>query len=184
MHKHWRNLQRKSTLKAAVVSALALITCAPVTAQNAVAPTPGIQVPEMFERQNAWLQQISVELRILRAEVIQLRLEAHEARKAALEQKLEEIRKQQADFRDEQKMYDQQVAELTQIANQALADPERQQIEAVRAEMGGRGMEGLRRKQALLSTAEAETAQHLEQERTLSTNLRSMLQQLLPAQMK
>jgi len=49
----------------------------------------------------------------------------------------------QVDFREEQKMYDQQLAELNQIANQALADPERQQIEAVRTEMGGKGIERL-----------------------------------------
>ena len=97
MHKKWRNFQRKHTLSAAL-SALAVITCAPVTAQNAVAPTPGMQAPDVSERQNKWFQKISNELRMLRAEVLQLRLEAHEGRKAALEQKLEEIRKQPGRF--------------------------------------------------------------------------------------
>src|SRR4051794_5610174 len=51
MHKKWKNFQRKHTLSAAL-SALAVITCAPVTAQNAVAPTPGMQARDASERQN------------------------------------------------------------------------------------------------------------------------------------
>jgi hypothetical protein len=146
--------------------------------QNANLPTAGQAVAS--GQRGGCPDQIAEELRLLRAEILDLRLAVHENRKEVLQSRLAAVKKRQLELRDEQTSYEQQLAELQHIVTEPLPAEELQQIMAIQADMSGRGMDKLKSDEAELGRNEMDLTRLLQYETNLSNALRRLLEQLKP----
>jgi hypothetical protein len=131
------------------------------------------------EAQNplVWLQFIATELRDLRRELLEDRLERQQTRVRALEAELNQARIERNDGVDVQRAQAEELLNLDkQIADPALAAEQRAELQALRTELTAR--EGADRADAGLK--EKQLAERLQREQTRLESLRAMARAMAP----
>lgn len=139
-------------------------------ASSAVAP----------EQLGAWLSYIAGELRALRTEILQLRLDTQEVRISRLELEIQKVRQRQAELQAEEEQHRQQIAEANQLATQPLDPEQRNQVEVIRTELAAGGADRFRNERAEAARTEADLTQRLDHEKTQYSQIQALLTQLLP----
>jgi predicted nuclease with TOPRIM domain len=118
----------------------------------------------------AWLQFVGAELRELRREMLQDRLERQQSRVGDLERELEQVRLERQQGEELQRSQAQEMQSLEQrLRDPAVPAEERAQLEAFRAEISTRGP-------AVHSTALQKEAQITDRLRHEQVRLQSLLQ--------
>lgn len=125
----------------------------------------------------AWLQHLAGEVRMIRVELTQLRLEAQEARIANLERELRDLAQKQTELQIQEKSNQHQLAEVTELNAQVLDPDQRAQVEALKDELTGTGADRLRTERSQVAKAEAELNERLRQEKAKQAHLQALTRQ-------
>lgn len=123
----------------------------------------------------AWLKFVASELRELRREVLDDRLERQEVRVRALEFQLRQSRTERQDGEEVQRAQNQEVLQLEQqLADPALSPEDRTQLESIRAEAASREQTD----RGLLAQKEAQLTEKLRREQQRLEALRAVARSL------
>jgi DNA repair exonuclease SbcCD ATPase subunit len=114
------------------------------------------------ETQATLLQRLAAEVRKLRSELLEQRLESQELRITLLKNELEQARATQQQLEEQERTISQEVAEVEkQLGQASLMVADREQLEATKAELVG-GLERLRVEQQKLAERKTQLLELLE----------------------
>lgn len=130
----------------------------------------------------AWLRFIGLEVRQLRVELFEHRLENEAEKITVLERDLAAARSERVALQAEESVHRQQVANLDAQLAEASVEPEaRAQMEASKAELAGSATEKLRIAQNTLAAREAEIAERIRLAKAHLQTLATRMKQLASA---
>ena len=125
----------------------------------------------------AWLRFVASELRQLRLEVLNDRIERQEARVRVLDHELQQVRNERQDGEEVQRLQEQEISQLVQrLSDPALSPDERSQLQSLRSELTVREPT----ERAGSAQKEAQTGERLRQEQLRLESLRSLARSLAP----
>lgn len=162
-------MERCLRRRAEIGMLLALFVVFHATADAEQPPDPG-----------AWLRFIGLEVRQLRVELFEHRLESEAQKITVLEKDLAAVRSERAALQAEESVHRQQIANLDSQLAEAVVEPQaRAEIEASKAELAGGGAEKLRAAQDVLIAREAEINERIRLAKAHLQNLSTRMKQLV-----
>jgi len=145
---------KRPTMIAVLICLLALLAVTQFGQAQTTVPSRGkvassYSVPDSLnnepETQTRLLQRLTVEVRKLRSELLEQRLEAQELKLTLLKRELEQARAKQQQLEEEEQALSQEVAELDkQLSQSTLTTEDREQLETAKTELDGGRLERLR----------------------------------------
>ena len=176
-------MKRCAKMKAAIgsIGLAAILNLTPLQAADqkpAATPAAVAQPAIPPEQFGAWLYYIASELRAIRADMVQLRLEAQESRIEQIEREVQKVRQKQTVLQLEESQQQQQLSEANALAEQQLDPEQKAQVEAIRTELTGGTANRLRTERTEAATAESQLLQRLQREKALYTQLQAIAKQM------
>ena len=178
-------MKRCTAIKAAIgsIGLAAILNLTPAHAQgadqkSAAAPAAVAQPTIPPEQFGAWLYYIASELRAIRADMVQVRLEGQESRIEQIEREVQKVRQKQSVLQMEESQQQQQISEANALSEQQLDAEQRAQVEAIRKELAGDTANRLRTERTEAATAESQLLQRLQREKALYAQLQALSKQI------
>jgi len=128
---------------------------------------------------NTWQRQVLIQIVNLRVECLEYFLDSRQTDQLELQRQLEELRRDRESLQNEEQRQREQIAEMErQLSSPFLDAQERPQVEAIRSDLGGSGLERLRAGQATFEKHEADIRERLQREVRRIQSLREKLSSL------